>query len=63
MARDGGGVDGIRHQEVPCCCVRGQEGHMSGKEAAVERIHPGKDPSYSGDSTTRQRVMMGQEVA
>lgn len=60
MCRNGGGVDVIRHQEAPPCCVGGQEGHVSGQEAAVEGIHPGKDPSYGGDATAGQRIVMGQ---
>lgn len=63
MGRDGGGVDMVRHQEVPPCGVRRQEGHVRGEEAAVQGVHPGEDSSYGGDSTARQGVVMGQEVA
>lgn len=63
MGRDRGGVDVVGHQEAPPCCVRGQEGHVRGQEAAVERVHPGEDSPYGGDTTARQRVVMGQEVA
>lgn len=63
MGRDGGGVDRVRHQEVPPCCVGRQEGHVRGQEVAVEGVHPGEDSSYGGDTTARKRVMMGQEVA
>lgn len=36
---------------------------MSGQQTAVEGVHPGKDASYGGDATARERVVMGQEVA
>lgn len=63
MGRDGGGVDRVRHQEVPPCYVRRQEGHVRGQDAAVEGVHPREDSSYSGDTTARHRVVMRQEVA
>lgn len=36
---------------------------MRGQKAVVERVHPGEDSSYGGDTTARERVVMGQEVA
>lgn len=63
MGRDGGGLDVVWHQEAPPCCVGGQEGHVRGEQAAVDGVHPGKDSSYSWDTTARQRVGMGKEVA
>lgn len=63
MGRDGGGVDGVRHEEVPPSCVGRQEGHVGGQEVAVEGVHPGEDASDGGDSASGQRVVMGQEVA
>lgn len=60
---DGGRVRWVWQQEVPSCCVRGQEGHVGGQEATVEGVHPGEDSSHGGDAATRQRVVMGEEVA
>lgn len=56
-------MDGFRHKEVPPSCVGRQEGHVRGQEVAVERVHPGEDSPDGGDTTSRQRVVMGQEVA
>lgn len=65
VGRDGGGVDVVRYQETPPCCVGGQEGHVRGhvRGQEAEGVHSGKDSSYGGDTATRQRVVMGQEVA